>query len=182
MKEPKCKICGGKHYAFQCWHKPKTKPAVKRKYSALGGVVKPKRYKLSSSTKVSRQTLIKRLDKVTSEYVRRKDAGSDGNVTCYTCGCRRHWKNMDCGHFIRRRYLNTRWDLNNLKPQCPNCNRNLGGNYAVYTMKMMSELGETEYARLWNKAYSAKKITTPELEVMLKDMENRLLTLDKYGA
>ena len=85
---------------------------------------------------------------------------------------------MDCGHFIKRRYLNTRWDLANLRPQCPYCNRDLGGNYKIYTEKMMKQLGEDAYSQLWNKAYSNHKMTTPELEQLLTEMQKKLKALE----
>lgn len=182
MKEPKCKVCGGKHYAFQCWQKPKTVPKtkmpVKRISSPLEATKRKKTIKLSSQKENHRKTLVKRLDKLTSEYVRRSFANKQGIVLCYTCGSPFHWKNLDCGHFIKRRYLNTRWELQNLRPQCRTCNRTLGGNYEVYNRKMIRELGEDGVQKLWDKAYSDRKIPTVELELMIEKMEIRLKLLD----
>jgi len=97
--------------------------------------------------------------------------------TCYTCGRKFLWKDLDCGHYIKRRFLNTRWDLDNLRPQCQYCNRNLGGNYRIYETKIANELGQEGVMKLWDKAYSQHKILDVELEQMILEMKMRLKTL-----
>jgi len=49
----------------------------------------------------------KEADKVFSRYIRRKYADKNGNVSCITCGVTKHWKEMDCGHYISRNHLST---------------------------------------------------------------------------
>lgn len=61
-------------------------------------------------------------DKAFSDYVRQRDADQNGNVICCTCGTRHHWKLMDNGHFMSRRYEATRFDEKNTGPQCKSCN------------------------------------------------------------
>ena len=75
--------------------------------------------------KLSKQklsTLEKKLDKIFSEYVRRKNADHIGLVRCCTCNKIDHWKNMHLGHFMSRRYKSTRLHENNVDVQCPGCN------------------------------------------------------------
>ena len=48
--------------------------------------------------KLTRSKLIKKLDNVFSQYIRRKDAIND-IAKCITCGVERHWKELQCGHF-----------------------------------------------------------------------------------
>lgn len=108
-KTPKCKNCGGYHYTYQCWKKPKIKKPTK-------SIRKSK--KVLKKDTLNRQSIISQLDKYTSIYIRQRGMDKNGYNTCYTCGARYHWKDMDCGHYIKRRYLHTRWDLNNLRPQC----------------------------------------------------------------
>lgn len=73
---------------------------------------------------VKTTTLLKKeLDFLVSRYVRLSAANKRGYVLCYTCGKRAKWNDgMQCGHFIRRQYLATRFDLKNLKVQCIGCN------------------------------------------------------------
>jgi len=67
--------------------------------------------------------MIQILDKVFSEYIRRRDAGGSEYVRCVTCNTVKHWKEMDSGHFVNRNHLSTRWDIRNSNTQCPQCNR-----------------------------------------------------------
>tara|TARA_R100000278_G_scaffold118185_1_gene98643 strand:- start:1468 stop:1842 length:375 start_codon:yes stop_codon:yes gene_type:complete len=81
--------------------------------------------------KISRKGLIKKLDKVFSEYIRQRFA-KDGWVQCVTCGTRKHWKEVDAGHFVSRRHYSTRWDPSNVHVQCKKCN--IFGNGENYLM------------------------------------------------
>ncbi len=168
-KTPKCKNCGGYHYTYQCWKKPK--PTIRKRVN----LKKPK--KVLKHDALNRQAIIKKLDKLTSLYVRQKGMDKNGYNTCYTCGARYHWKDMDCGHYIKRRYLHTRWDLNNVRVQCQFCNRTLNGNYAVYEPKIKRELGVDEVQKMWDKAYDTSKISTILLYMMVDEMEKRLKNL-----
>lgn len=77
-----------------------------------------------------------------SKSVRRSFAV--GNyVQCYTCATVSHIDKMDCGHFIPREFLGTKWSLINNKPQCRTCNRTKGGNLKVYERELKKEYGDS---------------------------------------
>ena len=82
----------------------------------------PKRGKARST-----KQLIGTLDRVFSEYIRRRDADTHGLCRCITCGKQAPWKEMDAGHFFQRDRKATRWDERNVHAQCPHCNRFRGG-------------------------------------------------------
>lgn len=167
-KKPVCKYCGKEgHYEYQCYKKM----ALKRSES-LKKVSKPKKAisRVSSDSK-RRRELIKQLDMICSLIVRKGSADKNGNVTCYICGARGHWKNFDCGHYCKRGYMHTRWDLDDLRCCCVVCNRVLNGNYELYTKKLVEEIGESGVQKLWDKAYKTDKITTVELEEKLKKLK-----------
>ncbi|MCP4394579.1 MAG: recombinase [Alphaproteobacteria bacterium] len=86
--------------------------------------------------------LIKDLDKVYSIYIRKKGADSEGQVKCYTCDKVKHWKSMDCGHYISRRKLSTRYSEKNTKPQCKGCNVFQEGNKPVFALRLQKEYGK----------------------------------------
>ena len=69
-------------------------------------------------------SLKKKLDIIFSKYIRLKDADPSGNVECYTCGVVKQWEKdgMQAGHFMSRKHTITRWDEQNVKPQCYTCN------------------------------------------------------------
>jgi len=71
--------------------------------------------------KPTRKTLIAKLDKVFSEYIRRRYAKNE-IATCVTCGKKDHWKKLQAGHFMSRKHYATRWDENNVEVQCSACN------------------------------------------------------------
>lgn len=72
--------------------------------------------------------LKKRLDDAFSDLIRMKHADENGIVTCIDgCGKTGFWKDFDCGHFVTRDKLPTRWHMDNARPQAPHCNRQLKG-------------------------------------------------------
>lgn len=72
--------------------------------------------------------LKKRLDDAFSELIRMKHADDNGIVICIDgCGKTGHWKDFDCGHFVTRDKLATRWHMDNARPQNPHCNRHMNG-------------------------------------------------------
>jgi 5-methylcytosine-specific restriction endonuclease McrA len=78
---------------------------------------KKKRKKLPSFS-----SLEAKLDRVFSVYIRTRDADEGGTVSCCTCGKLMHWKDSQCGHWIKRQHRATRWHPMNAAAQCPGCN------------------------------------------------------------
>lgn len=113
--------------------------------------------------------LKKELDKLVSTYVR-----SNGNGSCYTCGLKRPKMELQCGHFISRQYNATRYDLDNLRPQCVNCNVWRRGNIAFFSANLLEELGKDRFDFLIKKGRSLKQFTTRELEGAIEVYKNLL--------
>ena len=172
-ENPRCKECGSNtHWTYQHWGRRTSskKYALKRKIKPLSATLASKRYSVSSAKKSEqskRKKLIKELDKYTSLLCRWRYANSEGLVRCFTCGRIMPVWDCQCGHYISRRYQATRWNQNNVRPQGRCCNIYKGGNYEVYEPKIKAELGVDNVQKLWDKAYSQRKIPTYELEEML---------------
>ena len=66
--------------------------------------------------------LKKELDKWFSLYIRLRNADDNGNNQCCTCGTIDNWKKLQCGHFVSRKHLATRFHEMNCFPQCVSCN------------------------------------------------------------
>jgi hypothetical protein len=64
------------------------------------------------------KTLQRKLDRIFSEYIRRRDMGF-----CCTCDTKLFWKDTDAGHYINRTKWGTKYDESNVHGQCPACNR-----------------------------------------------------------
>lgn len=181
MKTPKCKYCHKTgHYESSCYKKAwdyrlnrgemRSKASNSRSKVGLG----PKMGKLSSSEQNERRKLIRELDRVTSLVVRLGSADRQGFCTCYTSGKKIPWNQLDAGHCFSRRHINTRWDLDNIRPQSRYDNRILSGNYEVYLPKLRKELGEEKYWELSRRAHSTQKVTTLEMREKLKEMNQKL--------
>lgn len=86
--------------------------------------------------------LIKDLDAIFSRYTRIRASDASGNVSCYTCGHRNHYKKMQAGHYVSRFYKAVRWNEDNVKVQCVMCNMWKNGDAANFREKLVAELGE----------------------------------------
>lgn len=99
---------------------------------------------------IERKIYYRRLDKLTSLIVRKRDK------RCCTCGKRLTWNERQAGHYVPRVVERTRWDLENVSVQCAHCNVELGGNLAKYSDYIRNTFGEDTLSRL-DGAYDAYK-------------------------
>lgn len=121
----------------------------------------------------SRQALMNDLDYVFSRIVRITAADEHGNCACYTCGAVKHWSLQQCGHFISRKEMATRWDFRNVRVQDKYCNENLGGNLEVFRQRL-----EEEYPGLPNQLREISQepysYGISELKQLLTDLRAKL--------
>jgi hypothetical protein len=94
------------------------------------------------AAKPSISKLKKQLDKWFSLFIRLKTSDSMGYNYCYTCNKKDYYKYLQNGHFISRRYLATRFDEENCKPQCPACNVFRYGEQYIFGQKLGHEIAE----------------------------------------
>ena len=85
--------------------------------------------------------LKKDLDSIFSKYIRAKYPKQ-----CYTCG--KPSDRLQCGHYISRQYLVTRWDENNCRPQCWGCNGYGKGQPLIFEENLKRELGNDFVERM----------------------------------
>lgn len=103
----------------------------------------------------------KQADTVFSRYIRSK-YGNGTYCTCYTCG--RPCKSFgglygaNNGHFISRGILSTRYEEDNCRPQCYDCNVRHYGEKEQFGMKLAREIGLNRIERLQK---LSKKIVSP---------------------
>ena len=91
---------------------------------------------------------VKKLDRIFSEYIRKKYADEWGMSRCYTCDAQKHWKELQNGHYISRAHMAGRWESQNCRPQCVSCNIFKNGNYTEYAARLVRDLGPDELERL----------------------------------
>ena len=118
---------------------------------------------------VKRSTLVKNLDAIFSQYIRRKDA-IDEIATCVTCGKKDHWKKLQNGHFMSRRHYSTRWDENNVGVQCYGCNITSQGQQFLFAKYLGLELAE----EMVLKSKQTVKLTDNDLQDMIQYYKDKL--------
>jgi len=125
------------------------------------------------SKKPSRKLLVKKLDSIFSEYIRRRYA-KDDIAECVTCGKQDHWKRLQAGHFMSRKHYATRWDETNVQVQCSGCNVFRYGEqykFALYLGAIVSE-------DLLVKSREIKKFSNFELVEMYESYKQKLKDLN----
>ncbi|MEN6296979.1 MAG: recombination protein NinG [Rectinema sp.] len=94
--------------------------------------------------------LIGRLDKEFSCWIRHIHQIADGYCKCYTCGKIMPLKEAQAGHFVSRRYYNTRYHPDNVRPQCAGCNGPRAGEPMRFRINLCAEIGEEKVRQLEN--------------------------------
>ena len=124
--------------------------------------------------KPSRKTLITKLDRVFSEYIRRRKANND-IAECVTCGKKDHWKNLQAGHFMSRKHYATRWDERNVEVQCVGCNvYRYGEQY-----KFSKYLGDDLADELLALSRETRKFSNIDIEEMIEQYCEKIERLQK---
>lgn len=118
----------------------KGKPLQKTGLKSKSTLKKTKPIKKKSTASVAK--LKAKLDKVFSLYVRLRDSNRKGYGKCITCNQPKHYTQAHAGHFQSRRYLNTRWDEQNVNLQCPGCNNWGAGEQYKYAKALDLKYGK----------------------------------------
>jgi hypothetical protein len=119
--------------------------------------------------KVSRSTLVKKLDAVFSIYIRRRYAVND-IAKCVTCGKEDNWKSLQCGHFMSRKHLSTRWNEDNCQVQCAGCNVFRYGEQYKFSLYLGNNLSE----ELHILSKQIRKFTDVELQELIEHYTHQI--------
>lgn len=125
--------------------------------------------KVKKSKKPTVRQLKKKADKVFSEYIRKRDRGR-----CYTCGKRGHWKEMQCGHYVRRSCMSLRYDEANAFAQCVRCNIFMSGNYETFALNLLNDFGKERLGYLDKKKKELKQWKLWELEEIIETYKQKI--------
>lgn len=138
------KACAPQEVLDRLDQKQKRKNAVKKVVSKL----RNEAFAEGNFNDANLQNLKNDLDWVISRYVRMLYSDERGICQCYTCSTTKHYSFMQCGHYVPRGSMQTRFMLKNLRPQCPTCNEIKSGNLEVFTERLeLEEKGITEYLK-----------------------------------
>ena len=121
--------------------------------------------------KLTRSKLVKKLDNIFSQYIRLSNS-KNGNCTCVTCGKVGHWKNggIQAGHFMSRKHYATRWNEDNVKPQCIGCNMFKAGEQYKFSLYLGGKLSE----ELLQKSRETVKFADVDLLEMIEHYSNEV--------
>lgn len=115
----------------------------------------------------------KKLDTVFSQFIRLRGCNDEGYGNCWTCDRLSHWTKVDCGHFITRGKLSTRWMETNCQFQCKQCNMN-GGQQYVFSKKLDEFHGAGTAEAILIISNRTRKFSVHELEEMYQYYKNRV--------
>jgi len=125
--------------------------------------------------KVKLSTLKNKLDKIFSEYIRRRDVDDHtGFGKCIDCGRETPFAEGDAGHFVGRRHLSTRWDEDNVHFQHRYCNRFLNGRQYEYGQALGDRADE-----LIQKSHQVAKFDATHLQYLIDIYKDKLTELKK---
>ena len=129
--------------------------------------------KNTTKKKPSVSYLKKKLDRIFSEYIRRRDSDEEGYGACCTCGIELRWKDGDAGHYIRRGINSTRYHEWNVHLQCRSCNRG-GERNASYANFLIKKYGPEVLDTLSKLEHQTKRWFTWELEELIEEYKEKL--------
>ena len=110
-----------------------------------------------------------KLDRVFSQYIRLRDMiGNTKTFQCVSCGKIKPISQADCGHYINRQHMATRFSEMNCNAQCRSCNRFDEGNIQGYRRGLVQKYGEQRVLLLEAQKYEMKKYTEFEYEILIK--------------
>lgn len=116
--------------------------------------------------KPSRKSLISKLNKIFSLYIRTRDS-KNGFCTCITCGVKKPINEIHAGHFIPRTHLATRWDERNVNSQCAQCNMFRSGALEDYFPAMEQKYGRGVIEELRSLRFQEKKYSNSDLQNLI---------------
>lgn len=117
--------------------------------------------------KPSIKTLKRKLDDVFSIYIRLRDSDDKGFCQCISCGKIQHWKDVDCGHYVNRSHMGTRYSERNCNAQCRSCNRFSEGNNIGYTRGLIRKYGIKVIDELDVKKHTQTYMKSFDYEVLI---------------
>ena len=181
-KQINCKVCDkpclagkrglcDKHYAEE--------QIAKAKKRELTAKAKEKRAKIREKKASSVSKLRDTLDQVFSKYIRLRDTDKYGNGYCIDCGERIEWKNVQCGHFISRKMMATRWDEQNCQAQKDGCNMFQQGRQFEFGLGLDNLYGPGTAEQILNRSREIKKWTSFGLKEMIQHYNEKVAELLK---
>jgi len=102
----------------------------------------------------------------------------DGYVTCVSCGVKKHWKELDAGHYFSRGDKSVKLMEENIHPQCKGCNIKMSHGdtkiVTAYRRHMVDMYGEDFLDHLEALAWTPTKFNRAEIEALTKTLKAQI--------
>lgn len=115
-----------------------------------------------------------KLDRVFSQYIRLRDMMTGGYFRCISCGKLLPIKDADCGHYINRKHMSTRFSEVNCNAQCKSCNRFDEGNIQGYRRGLVAKYGEEKVLLLEAQKYEVRKYSDFEYDALIEHYQKEI--------
>lgn len=127
------------------------------------------------TTSSSRSKAMQKADKYFSLFIRTRDSQGYGGMACkcISCGKVTPIENIDCGHYINRQHMATRYSELNCNGQCVTCNRFDEGNIQGYRKGLIKKIGEAKVEMLEAVKYTTNPLSEFDLETIAKYYNKR---------
>ena len=118
----------------------------------------------------SRGNVMRKADTAFSLYIRTRDAQpyQGQYFKCISCGKILPIDRADCGHYINRQHMATRYSELNCNAQCAHCNRFDEGNIQGYRQGLVEKIGEDKVILLEALKHQTNKLSEFDLEQIAK--------------
>lgn len=113
--------------------------------------------------------LKKEADAVFSKFIRIRDKGQ-----CFTCPTKGRIEDMQCGHYVSRSRLTTRYDEENCHCQCVACNVFKNGNMVAYSVNLMKLHGKDIIEELHLRSQVLRKFSRKDYEGLIAYYKNQI--------
>lgn len=132
--------------------------------------IKKQNVRKEKGKKRSTMSLITKLDRVFSLYIRLRDSRQFAykGFRCISCGQVKPFAKADCGHYYSRKNMATRFDEDNCNSECSFCNRFDASHLIGYRENLIKKIGQQRFDLLRVKSNQTKKWSAFELEELIK--------------
>lgn len=129
-----------------------------------------KKKKGEGAKKSNLSSLVKKLDKEFSLFIRLRDSKAFGfkAFKCISCGQIKPFEKADCGHYYSRVKMSTRFDEDNAHAECSACNRYRADHLDGYRENLIKKIGQPRFDVLRYRSNQTKKWSAFELESLIK--------------
>jgi hypothetical protein len=121
---------------------------------------------------------VKKADAAFSKYIRLRDSDENGYAACCTCGKVLPWKEMQCGHWIKRGHQSVRFDERNAAAQDAGCNLYRSGAMDEFAGYILDRWGPEAITDLLLLKGQVKRWSMAELRDLITSLEAKTRVLN----